>query len=148
MKVKVISLQQPWAHLVVSLDHEGNAFKEVETRSWKTNYRGELYIHASNKFLFSNLELCHQDKFFKKSIPDVSVLESGCIIGKVNLVDCVPVESLDGKIGKQERTFGDYSPGRFAWVLEQPQKFIVPIPAKGALSIWEFDLKEEEVQHA
>lgn len=41
--MKVISLRQPWALLVV-LGH-----KKIETRSWKTTYRGDLLIHASQK---------------------------------------------------------------------------------------------------
>ena len=40
---KVLSLIQPWASLAV-LGH-----KKIETRSWNTKYRGELFIHASSK---------------------------------------------------------------------------------------------------
>ena len=41
--MKVLSLIEPWATLI----KEGK--KVIETRSWKTYYRGELYIHASSK---------------------------------------------------------------------------------------------------
>lgn len=41
--MKVLSIIEPWATLI----KEGK--KVIETRSWKTSYRGELYIHASNK---------------------------------------------------------------------------------------------------
>lgn len=43
--MKVLSIIEPWATLI----KEGK--KVIETRSWKTSYRGELYIHASNKKL-------------------------------------------------------------------------------------------------
>lgn len=39
--MKVISIMQPWATLIV-LGH-----KKIETRSWNTKYRGEILIHAS-----------------------------------------------------------------------------------------------------
>ena len=39
--MKVLSLREPWATLIKDKK------KFIETRSWKTNYRGELYIHAS-----------------------------------------------------------------------------------------------------
>ena len=39
--MKVLSLIEPYATLIVEKK------KKIETRSWKTNYRGELYIHAS-----------------------------------------------------------------------------------------------------
>jgi len=39
--VKVLSLLQPWATLVVM------GIKKIETRSWSTTHRGALLIHAS-----------------------------------------------------------------------------------------------------
>ena len=39
-KVKVLSIKEPYATLIC------NKKKSIETRSYKTNYRGELYIHA------------------------------------------------------------------------------------------------------
>ena len=38
--MKVLTLKQPWATLVA----EG--IKRYEFRSWKTNYRGKILIHA------------------------------------------------------------------------------------------------------
>ena len=43
--MKVLSIKEPYATLIAT----GN--KLIETRSWKTNYRGELFIHASGKQL-------------------------------------------------------------------------------------------------
>ena len=40
--MKVLSLTEPYATLIK------NGKKKVETRSWKTSYREELYIHASS----------------------------------------------------------------------------------------------------
>ena len=77
--MKVLSIIEPWASLI----KEGK--KVIETRSWKTTYRGELYIHASNKKINKNdvhtLELL-------KLIPNVS-MSYGKIICKCKLVDCV-----------------------------------------------------------
>ena len=41
--MKVISIIEPWASLIK------DNIKFIETRSWKTTYRGEIYIHASLK---------------------------------------------------------------------------------------------------
>ena len=43
--MKVVSIKEPFATLIKEKR------KCIETRSWKTNYRGELYIHASGKSL-------------------------------------------------------------------------------------------------
>ena len=40
--MKVLSLTEPYATLVKK------GFKTIDTRSWKTRYRGKLYIHASS----------------------------------------------------------------------------------------------------
>lgn len=47
---------------------------------------------------------------------------------------------------EQERVFGDYSAGRYAWMLHTIQHLDTPIPAKGALGLWEFDAFEERFQ--
>lgn len=79
MDIKVLSLKEPWATLIAS------GVKKIETRSWKTTYRGELYIHASKG------KIDDKDKNIKKLldyIPNTS-LNYGNIICKCNLVDCV-----------------------------------------------------------
>ena len=43
-----------------------------------------------------------------------------------------------GKLSAQERGYGDYTEGRFVWLLDEIQS-IVPIPAKGALGLWEWE---------
>lgn len=41
--MKAITVIQPWATLLAT------GKKHIETRSWKTNYRGEILIHAGKK---------------------------------------------------------------------------------------------------
>lgn len=43
--MKTLSIRNPGAYLVAF------GVKDVENRSWKTNYRGELLIHSSGDFL-------------------------------------------------------------------------------------------------
>ena len=38
-----------------------------------------------------------------------------------------------------ERSFGNYKPGRYAWILENIQRLPEPIPAKGAQSLWNWE---------
>ena len=38
--MKVLTIKQPYASLIV------NEYKKYEFRSWKTNYRGKVLIHA------------------------------------------------------------------------------------------------------
>lgn len=38
-----------------------------------------------------------------------------------------------------ERAFGDYTPGRYAWLLEDVKVLPEPIPVKGSLQLWEWN---------
>lgn len=131
---KALTLLQPWASLIVM------GAKKIETRSWRTNYRGELLIHASKKFHFQDVELCHYKPFID-FIPDKGKLPTGAIIGKVDLVAIEETNDplFMASVTEEERKFGNYNANRYGWILQNPVMFAKPIPTGGALSIWEFD---------
>jgi len=41
--MKILSIRQPWAALIVS------GAKDVENRTWPTRYRGPLLVHAAKR---------------------------------------------------------------------------------------------------
>jgi hypothetical protein len=131
MEMKSLSLLEPFASLIKE------NIKCVETRSWKTNYRGELYIHASLKKVSKKDERINElvnllkDKEFKY----------GNIIAKCKLVDCIYMdESYVNDIvnNKIEHMCGMYSVGRYAWILEDIEMLKDPIEIKGKLGIWNY----------
>jgi hypothetical protein len=94
MLVKALSLHQPWASALFVPD-----LKPIETRHWKTDYRGLLAIHAAKKSsrnvvdFFNYRVNTHPDEseaFRKMSIYSFGCLPLGAVIGTVELVDCVP----------------------------------------------------------
>ena len=122
--MKVLSLIEPYATLIK------NGVKTIETRSWKTNYRGKLYIHASAtkipKEYEKNKELM--------SLVDINNLNYGNIICSCELVDCIKM--TDEFIND---ITGIYDNGRYAWILENIEQLDEPIKAKGKLNIWDFN---------
>ncbi|RYZ51848.1 MAG: ASCH domain-containing protein [Sphingobacteriales bacterium] len=134
--MKVLSLLQPWASLVVL------GYKQIETRGWNTEHRGDLLIHASSG---RKGKLVTSAPPFTRYIPDFEKLPFGAIIGKVQLTDVFRFTTEDlfdpqlAKLSMEEKAFGDYAPGRYGWVLEDPEIFADPIPAKGSLRLWDFD---------
>lgn len=149
--MKAISLLQPWASLI--------GVKLIETRSWSTKYRGPLAIHASKKFTVDQIWTCSKEPFLgvlnqagytiKRSSITNSVicadLPTGAVISTCNLVNCIKMtpEFIES-IKSPERDFGVYEVGRYAWILEDVKRFEKPIPAKGALSIWEWEGPSDE----
>ena len=130
--MKVLSLTEPCATLIKEKR------KLIETRSWKTDYRGELYIHASITKIPKDWK---EDKEFMALVNDVP-LNFGNIICKCNLVDCVYmtkeyVEDIK-KNNHQEYICGKYEEGRYAWILSDIIPLEMPIKAKGQLNIWNY----------
>lgn len=79
--IPILSVRQPWANSLVFGTPTGG-FKDVECRSWRTNYRGRLWIHAAKQVDQRQhaLSLAGQS-------PDT--LPRGVVIGSVRLVDVV-----------------------------------------------------------
>ena len=130
--MKVLSLTEPYATLIKEKK------KRIETRSWKTNYRGELYIHASSTKISGETKSNKELMLLLDNLP----LNFGHIICKCNLVDCVYmtkeyVENIKSN-NYQEYICGDYKEGRYAWILENITPLKKPINAKGQLNIWQF----------
>jgi hypothetical protein len=47
---------------------------------------------------------------------------------------------------EKERRWGDFTPGRFAWILDDVRKLDEPIPAKGRQGLWDWDGAPEEAR--
>lgn len=147
--MKTISLLQPWGTLIVI------GAKTLETRSWQTAYRGPLAIHAGKAFTFETRQLTWYEPFFTPlwkagywtqgdPRPNYKSLPVGCILGTVELVDIVRTEDIRDSLSATELAFGDYTDGRYAWQLANPVLFPEPIPARGALSLWEWQANNGE----
>lgn len=137
---KALSLKHPWAMLVMA------GLKTIETRSWKTHYRGTLLIHnglkwddrdedpVSREFVINGCMFVI-DGYKGPPLP----CSPGCILGTVELKDCRPMTKED-----EPKAGVSCVPGRFAWILEHPQVFDVPVPFKGRLGL--FDVQRNVVR--
>lgn len=139
--MKALTLTQPWATLVAI------GAKKIETRSWNTNYRGPLAIHAAKGGYNDDLFLMKIEPFYteltKAGITSRLGLPLGGVLAICELVRVDHIkENYEKYITYNERSFGDYTPGRFAWILENITALNKPIAAKGALGLWEW--KEAE----
>lgn len=139
--MKVLSLLQPWASLVVM------GAKKYECRSWRTAHRGPLLIHASAKKPTKREKLFFErSEYFKNFITGMDLLPYGCLIGKANVADIYDtgwliqnLEMLETSNWQKEFAFDDYSPGRFAWKLENAERLEFFLPMKGTLGLWDYN---------
>lgn len=158
--MKAITIWQPWASLIAI------GAKQYETRSWATNYRGQIAIHAAAKDIkriYKELFPCsdyefHPSHIMKEQFCDTikacglneNKLPTGCIIATAELVDCYKITkrltfaekektiSIQ-EMSEKELLFGDWTPGRYAWEIANIKILDKPIRAKGQQRLWNWE---------
>lgn len=141
--MKAISLWQPWATLVAM------GAKRIETRHWSLPpalLGQRVAIHAAKTR--DHICVC-RDLPFSIYIPDPDALPFGAVVATVILERCGEITArsaaeLDLR-HPRERAFGNYAPGRYAWVLSDARPLEQPVPFRGAQG-W-FDVPDELVGH-
>lgn len=124
--MKVISVRQPWAFLLM-------LGKDIENRSWGTLYRGPIGIHASKAMSKSEWVevvsfVAEFDPRLAASIPPPDSLVRGAIIGTMHLGDCVT------------QSDSPWFQGPYGFVMGQP-KPCDPIYVTGKLGLWNWEPK-------
>lgn len=129
--MKALTIKNPWAELIIS------GYKEYEFRSWKTNYRGKILIHAG-----INIEKDMLERFQNYSLEYVC----GAIIGEAEITDCILVDEDFQKelIKKDPIVYGKSNHVEtYAWKLENIKKYENPIFIKGKLGLWNVEVKKD-----
>ena len=133
--MKALTLTQPWATFVA------HGIKTIETRSWITSYRGWLAIHAAKGFPQWAQILCLEkpfDYWLERLGYTVETLPVGCVIAKAHLVRCVHF-TVDYEPPGHEAEFGNFAIGRYGFIFSAVERFPEPIPAAGALGLWNWE---------
>jgi uncharacterized protein (TIGR02996 family) len=159
-----VSLWQPWATLVVT------GAKRLETRGYNTRVRGRILIHAAKRWTTDQKQiasrraflaaLTHADNrlggvtFGRNRCGDRTVedLPRGCLLGSVELVNSAVIGDEPRQVlsagwippNPPEWDFGDYTPGRYVWVLRDPRPFKRPVPYKGERGFFKASLARAE----
>lgn len=141
--MKALSIKQPWASLIA------HGIKDIENRTWRTHFRGRIYIHSCEKK--NDLQLLNKEQFLdlvkSKKTPTSDRLADfygrqpvSAIIGEVDIIDCVInhpsiwAEKTPFKEGVDE--IENFKP-IYNWVLANPILYDKPIlNVKGKLSFW------------
>jgi hypothetical protein len=113
--MKALSIRQPWAWAIVS------GLKTVENRSWRTNYRGPVLIHAGR----SRADLM---PILPDGTPVPENLRFGYLLGVAELVDCVPLEVVPPD---------PFAEGPWCWILRNARPLARPVPYVGRLLFFE-----------
>ena len=127
---KCLSMHQPWASLLVS------GIKKAEGRSWYTTHRGRLWIAATAKQPEKE-EIKQMEAFYRamgETSPFPTFYPSGCLLGCVDIVDCLSQEEYS-----EQFSGGEESSSAFVFIPENPRELVVKFPVKGQHKIWKLD---------
>ena len=136
--MKALSLWQPWASLIAI------GAKRYETRSWSTRYRGPILICAA-KTMNSECKRALLDVEIQKALvgAGVKIIPFGVAVCIVDLKGCYPTGNMSKEQIGTDLPFGDFTPGRYAWKLEDLRK-IPPFAVKGKQGLFDVPLMPGE----
>ena len=97
--MKAISIRPAWAWLIIRPDlvtQEARAaalnaglFKDIENRTWSTNARGRVLVHASQGNIGAHRAATEFAKTLGVTVPPLDELLRGGVIGSVEIAGCV-----------------------------------------------------------
>jgi hypothetical protein len=138
--MKAISIRQPWAWAII---HAG---KRVENRSWGTEYRGPVLIHAAKGMSWGEYDAFRD--FYKVAIvakhlelpepPTFAELPRGGVIGRARIIGCV--HETDKRLLHTDDKPWFFGPNGFILDSVEPIPFI---PYRGALGL--FDVPDDAI---
>ncbi len=169
--MKILSLWQPWASLIgrgKSIEtrswetlHRGPLAIHAAKR-WTAEEQAICKTEPFLSELIDN-ELLFIERFYSGSGGEHSEpkyrfrLPFGAVVAVCTLADCRATGGRKDQFGcgpkyadwvhalsAQELDFGNYSPGRFGWILEGVRILDAPIPLIGRQGLWNADLPELE----
>ena len=108
MLIDALSVKQPWANKIAAGE------KTIETRTWYTEYRGDLLICSSKR---PNIE------------------PAGYALAIVELYDCRPMVAAD-----ETAACCEIYPGAWSWLIRNVRRLDNPFPVKGRLGIFKLEI--------
>ncbi|XP_075215952.1 activating signal cointegrator 1 isoform X2 [Lycorma delicatula] len=127
-----LSMHQPWASLLIG------GIKEHEGRTWYTAHRGRLWIAAAAKVPAPEQikEIEHMYYILKKEdVRFPTEYPVGCLLGCVNITDCLPQEEYREKFPTGE------SDSPFVFICQDPQALPIRFPMQGKHKIYSLESK-------
>jgi tetratricopeptide (TPR) repeat protein len=118
---RCLAVRQPYAWAICA------GAKDVENRSWSTDYRGDVVIVASS----TAVEIKAALRDARPAKLDASHLATGAAIGIATLTDIVPLD--------QALESNPWASGPYCWKFANARFFEQPIPCKGKLRLYSAD---------
>lgn len=124
--MRAISLHQPWATAMAL------GLKRIETRDWRPAVDEPflMAIHAAKVWKPEQVEFCSRMRVdLCPELPHEIPL--GAIVGVVRVEGFEQTDVILPDVSPIELLWGNYEPGRWAWLTEQPRALSQPLAWRG-----------------
>jgi len=118
--MRALSIRQPWAWLVV------NGYKDIENRTWSTEFRGRVYVHAGQRMEPDDYPE-QREHIGRAGIVVPARLARGAIVGEVTITGCLSDSD------------SPWFCGPYGFLLEDPVAYKHPVPYRGQLGFFAVD---------
>lgn len=142
-QIPCLSICQPWPWMIL------RGWKRIENRTWWTNYRGPLAIHASRSKTWLHAveplrragfpvpptpaEAADGPSLFGDGFAGLAPLPFGCVVGVVELEEVL-------SYGDNPSLADDpFASGPYCWRVSQPRELLEPVPQRGRASLFRVD---------
>ena len=138
----VLSIRQPWAWAIV------NGWKPVENRTWYSNYRGPLLIHAGKReehgdigYVLTMISQQTGEPLEALSERYQKEAQLGAVVGECLMVGCADSQmDADCLMNRDQKAcVPRWWQGPYGFVFENAKAWATPAPLSGRLGIWFVD---------
>ena len=128
-----LSMHQPWASLLVL------GIKVHEGRSWYSQHRGRLWIHAGSK-VPSEEEIAQLEQFYRAHLGQENIhypshYPTSCLLGSVDMTDCLSQEDY-----REQHPQGESS-SPYVFICSNPQELMIKFPMSGKHKMFKLESK-------
>lgn len=133
--MKALSITRPWAELILR-------GKDVENRTWTTNHRGPILLHAAQSW--SKDAIPFAARFAVDVLNGMEAFRDGHptgIVGIAEVVDVCSAEMASADVRVADSGWpcacGPWAmPAQHHWRLAHVRRLPRPVPCRGALGLW------------
>lgn len=135
-----LSMHQPWASLLV------HGFKRAEGRTWRSQHRGRLWIHAASKASEDHevemLEQTYRSIYEAQGVPmppmpsECSGYPTSALLGCVDFEDCFTKEQYTEVLRSNPSMPQEENDSEFIFWCLRPRRLAVPLKMGGEHKIW------------
>lgn len=126
VSLPVLSVRQPWASYIAG------GLKSIELRTWSTEYRGWLWIHAAKQLDLDAMEVYDLQ---------ATHFPTGGLLAIANLESCTPIETPTQWLAlrNEHRSPGTFARGIYGWRFRDVIALREKIDSRGELRLFGLD---------